>query len=54
MKNLIIGLIVLTALSCKQSDKKENKMEKAKIIEMVMWKSVEGIVQEDAKSQLQN
>lgn len=52
MKNLIIGLIVLTAFSCKQSDKKENKMGKAQIIEMVMWKSVEGIAQEDAKKSI--
>lgn len=49
MKNLIIGLIVLTVFSCNQSDTKKSKMEQAKIIEMVLWKSKEGISTEDAK-----
>lgn len=52
MKNLIIGLTVLTALSCKQSDTKKSNMEQAKIIEMVMWNSVEGINLEDAKKSI--
>ena len=50
MKNLIIGLIVMTLLGCQQSDSKERNMEQAKIIEMVMWKSVDGITQEEAKN----
>jgi len=39
----------LAALSCNQSNTKKNKMEKVKIIEMVMWKSVDGISAEEAK-----
>ncbi|MCB9363804.1 MAG: hypothetical protein H6587_04470 [Flavobacteriales bacterium] len=52
MKKLIIGLIVLSAFSCEQSDKKKSNMEQAKIIEMVMWKSVEGISPEQAKTSI--
>ena len=52
MKKLIIGLIVLSAFSCKQSDTKKSNMEQAKIIEMVMWKSVEGIAPEEAKKSI--
>ena len=52
MKKLIIGLIVLSAFSCKQSDTKKSNMEQAKIIEMVMWKSVEGISPEEAKKSI--
>lgn len=49
MKNIIIGLIVITVFSCNQSGTKKSKMEQAKIIEMVLWKSKEGISKEDAK-----
>jgi len=52
MKKLIIGLIVLSAFSCEQSDTKKSNMEQAKIIEMVMWKSVEGISPEEAKKSI--
>lgn len=52
MKKLIIGLIVLSAFSCEQSDTKKSNMEQAKIIEMVMWKSVEGISLEEAKKSI--
>jgi len=52
MKKLIIGLIVLSAFSCEQSDTKKSNMEQAKIIEMVMWKSVEGISPEQAKTSI--
>ena len=52
MRKLIIGLIVLTASSCKQSDLKKSNMEQAKIIEMVMWKSVDGISPEEAKNSI--
>lgn len=49
MKNLIFGLIVLNAVSCNHSDTKKNNMEQAKIVEMVLWKSREGISAEEAK-----
>jgi len=52
MKNLIIGLIVLTVFSCKQSGTTKSKMEQATIIEMVMWQSVEGINAEEAKESI--
>ena len=52
MKKLIIGLIVLSAFSCEQSSTKKSNMEQAKIIEMVMWKSVEGISPEEAKKSI--
>lgn len=54
MKKLIIGLIVLSAFSCEQSDTKKSNMEQAKIIEMVMWKSIEGISPEEAKKSITN
>ena len=49
MKKFIIALIVLTALSCSRSTTKKSKMEQTKIIEMVLWKSVEGISTHEAK-----
>ncbi len=52
MKNYIIGLIVLTVFSCNQSDTKESNMEQVKIIEMVLWKSVDGISPEEAKKSI--
>ena len=52
MKKLIIGLIVLSAFSCKQSDTNKSNMQQAKIIEMVLWKSVEGISPEEAKKSI--
>jgi len=52
MKNLIIGLIVLTSIGCTQSDTKKQKMEQVKIIEMVLWKSVDGIGSEEAKQSI--
>lgn len=52
MKKIIIGLIVLTALSCNQSGTKKSKMEQAKIIEMVLWKSKDGINTEKAKESI--
>lgn len=42
----------MSAFSCKQSDTKKSNMEQAKIIEMVMWKSVEGISPEEAKKSI--
>lgn len=52
MKNLIISLTVFTVLSCKQSDTKRSYMEQATIIEMVMWKSVNGVSPEEAKKSI--
>lgn len=52
MKKIIIGLIVLFAFSCEQSDTKKSNMEQAKIIELVIWKSVEGIAPEEAKKSI--
>lgn len=52
MKELIIGLIVLSAFSCEQSDTKKSNMEQARIIEMVMWKSVDGIAPKEAKESI--
>lgn len=44
--------MVLFTFSCKQSDKKESNMQQVKIIEMVLWKSVEGISSEEAKKSI--
>ena len=52
MKKVIIGLIVLIAFSCNQSYTKKSEMEQVKIIELVLWKSVEGISTEDAKKSI--
>ncbi|TYP74419.1 hypothetical protein [Aquimarina intermedia] len=52
MKKLIIGLIVLSAFSCEQSDTKKSNMEQARIIEMVLWKSVDGIGPKKAKESI--
>lgn len=52
MKKLIIGLIVSSAFSCVQSDKKKSNMEQATIIEMVLWKSAEGISPDEAKKSI--
>lgn len=49
MKKLIIGLIVLSAFSCKQTDTKKSNMQKAKIIEMVLWKFKDGVSTEQGK-----
>ncbi|NQX92702.1 MAG: hypothetical protein HRT74_11370 [Flavobacteriales bacterium] len=49
MKYLIIGLVTTCMISCSVSEKKKSKMEEVKIVEMVMWKSVEGISQKEAK-----
>lgn len=52
MKNLILSLIVIMAFSCNVQDAKKVKMEQAKIIEIVMWKSVDGISPEEAKKSI--
>lgn len=52
MKYLWIGLIVLIAISCNQPDLKKRKMEQTKIIELVLWKSVEGVSTEEAKQSI--
>ena len=44
--------MVMTAVSCNQSDVKKSDMEKTKIVEMVMWKSVDGIGLEEAKKSI--
>ena len=50
MKKIIFNLIVLLAASCGQSGTKKSKMEQAHIVEMVLWKSKEGIGTEEAKN----
>lgn len=45
----MIGLIALTVLGCNQLDTKKSKVKQAKIVELVLWKSMEGINNEKAK-----
>jgi len=49
MKILIISLSVLAAFTCLEIDNKQNKMEEAKIIEMVLWNAAEGYELEEAQ-----
>jgi hypothetical protein len=49
MKKIMIGLIALTVLGCNQLDTKKSKVKQAKIVELVLWKSKEGINNEKAK-----
>ncbi len=52
MREIIISLIVLITCSCNQSDIKESKMKQAKIIEMVLWNSKEGVSPENTKKSI--
>ncbi|CAM1345651.1 hypothetical protein [Tenacibaculum amylolyticum] len=50
MKKIIIGLILLTTVTCRTSeDTKKRTIEQAHIVEMVLWKSKPGITTETAK-----
>lgn len=50
MKKIILSLIVLGFTSCGTTDSKKSNMEKAQIVEMVLWKSKEGVSTADAKN----
>lgn len=50
MKKIILSLIVLGFISCGSQGTKKSNMEKAQIVEMVLWKSKEGVSTADAKN----
>ena len=54
MKYLITVITVLTLISCKKSDTKQSKMEQAKTIELVLWRSKNGIDPKAAKQAIIN
>ena len=52
MKQLAISIIALISVGCTDLSTKENNMEQATIIELVVWKSKEGISTAEAKASI--